>query len=181
MVVLASIILVITPPITAPSTSYSLTGLTAGTTYYYTVKATDCSATSSSASNEISVSLLSGPSITVSPSSVSGLDYAYEDGPSPIGTFDVAGYDLSGNITVTAPTDFEVSLDGSVYSSVLTLPAAGGTVYVRLKAGLSIASYAENLTLVSGSASAVINLDGNVIAGQISINDVLNDSSWTMW
>lgn len=43
----------------------------------------------------------------------------------------VYGYNLNGNITATTTAPFAVSADGNNYSTTATLPAAGGTIYVK--------------------------------------------------
>lgn len=75
----------------------------------------------------------------------------YTEGFGPIATatssFVVNGYNLSGNITVSAPTNFQVSTSATTgFSSLVTLtPSTGSvsnqTVYVRMSGGLSAASY----------------------------------------
>lgn len=63
--------------------------------------------------------------------------------PSPGQTYTVSGTNLTGNIDITAPENFEVSADGSTWynsTAVLSIIPTGGTVplttiYVRLNAG----------------------------------------------
>ena len=88
------------------------------------------------------------PTITTSIASLTGLNYTFNAGPSVAQSFTVAGVNLSADITVTAPTDYEISLSaGAGYtSSTLTLTQTAGvvsttTIYVRLKSGLAAASY----------------------------------------
>ncbi len=146
------------------SASYSVSGLTSGVTYNYVVIAiSSCDASETSNSNEISVitAVSTDPTLVVSPSSITGLDYLINAGPSSAQTFTVSGSYLSSeNITVTAPTNFEISLNGSSYGSNLTISNSGGTlsattIYVRLKSGLSVASYAGNVSVSGGGASTV--------------------------
>ena len=92
----------------------------------------------------------SSPSISVG-SAVSGLNYASGSGPSSSQTTTVSGSNLSANITVAAPTNFEVSTDNSSFSDSVTLTQSGGTVnsttiHTRLKSGLSTGSYSGNIT-----------------------------------
>ena len=59
-------------------------------------------------------------------------------------TFTVSGDDLSGNATVTAPTNYEISLSSSSgFSQSVSLVQSGGnitgepkTIYIRLKSSL---------------------------------------------
>jgi hypothetical protein len=62
---------------------------------------------------------------------------------------------LTNDLVVTSPSDYEVSLtSGSGYGSSVTITPTSGTVsssciYVRLKAGLSTASYNGELITIS--------------------------------
>lgn len=97
-------------------------------------------------------------------------------------SYTVTGANLTAGITVTAPSNFEVSLtSGSGFGSSVTLPSSGGTIYVRFKAtteGTTTANIthastgAETKTLsVSGTAYNVYTLtvtnDGN---GSVTLN-----------
>ena len=108
------------------------------------------------------------PTIVVS-SSVSGLNYVLDNGPSSEGTFSVSGSNLTNNIEITAPTDFEVSeTSGSGFSASVTLTQTGGTVasttiYVRLKSDLLVASYSGDVDVTSTGATAkTVALSGEV-------------------
>jgi hypothetical protein len=74
---------------------------------------------------------------------MSGLGYLVGNGPSGVQPLTVSGASLGGNITVSAPTNFEISANGTTgFDSTLTLTNASGRVnptqvYIRLKAGLS--------------------------------------------
>ncbi len=119
---------------------------------------------------------------------VTGLDYFEGNGPSNEGSFNVSGINLTSNITVTAPTNFEVSLSsGSGFGSSVSVTQTAGTaptttIYVRLAAGLSTNSYNGDVTATStGATSATVAVSGTVspAAPQISITgtvDALNYS-----
>jgi gingipain R len=63
-------------------------------------------------------------SLAVSPNAVSGFGYAEGDGPSTVKSIAVIGADLSGDITVTAPSDYEISAaENGTYGSTVTLAA----------------------------------------------------------
>lgn len=110
------------------------------------------------------------PTITPSVSSLSGFTYVSGYGPSSSQNFTVYGVNLSQNITVTAPPDYEVSFSSnSGYQASLTLSPSSGvvsyvTVFVRLKAGLVAGNYnSENIVLSSpGATSKTISLTGTV-------------------
>jgi hypothetical protein len=109
------------------------------------------------------------PSITVS-SGLSGFEYIVGSGPSPEKTFTVSGADLTNDIVVTPPTNYEISeTPGTGFASdVITLPQSSGsvistTLYTRLKSGLTAASYVEDLTVTStGADEKTISLSGTV-------------------
>ena len=65
-------------------------------------------------------------SLAVSPNAVSGFGYAEGDGPSAVKSVAVIGADLSGDITVTAPSDYEISdAENGTYGSTVTFTAGG--------------------------------------------------------
>jgi hypothetical protein len=111
----------------------------------------------------------SQPSMTVTPTSLTGFT-AEPNTPSPEQSFMVSGQDLSANISLNAPTNFEISTtSGSAFGSSLTLTPSGGTVasttiYVRLRSGLSEGSYnGEEITISTLSLSdQIVTLSGIV-------------------
>lgn len=91
------------------------------------------------------------PTLNVSETSLTGFTYEVNQGPSTAQTFTVGGANLgTNNVTITAVTNFEVSLtQDSGYSGSLTLIPDNGsvtttTVYVRLKTGLDVGTYETN-------------------------------------
>jgi len=108
------------------------------------------------------------PTITVG-AGLSGLDYEVGSGPSIEGSFTVEGSELTNDILITAPADFEVSeTSGGTFGSSLTLTQAGGTVssttiYSRLKADLVANSYSGDISVTStGASSKTVSLSGTV-------------------
>lgn len=109
-----------------------------------------------------------GPVVTID-SDITDLDYFEGNGPSAEQTFSVSGINLTGNLDVTAPTNFEISsTSGSGFGSSVSLTPSSGTVasttlYVRLAAGLSANTYTDVLTASStGATSETINVSGVV-------------------
>lgn len=131
-----------------------------------------------------SATAITTPTITVS-GALTGLDYFENNGPSNEGSINVSGINLTTGITATA-TDFEMSLtSGGSFVSSLNIPQTGGTVantsvYVRLKAGLTAATYTEDIVFTSGMApQQTINVSGTVSpdSPQITVGgsvDILN-------
>ncbi|WP_456377899.1 lamin tail domain-containing protein, partial [Lutibacter sp.] len=121
------------------------------------------------------VSCASTPTITVTPTSVTGLNYIFGSGPSAEQTFTASGTnlvnDVTGNITLTAPANFEISTtSGSGFSGSVTLPQSGGavastTIYVRLASGLAVNTYNGNITADSnGATTQNVAVSGDVTA-----------------
>jgi hypothetical protein len=126
----------------------------------------------------------SSPAISVG-SNLQNLNYSSGDGPSFAQTTNVSGSNLSNNITATAPTNFEISLNGSSFSNSLTLTQSGGslsstTIYTRLKSGLTANSYSGNITISStGASSQTISLSGSVTSAHTNlyVDDSGNDDN----
>ncbi len=112
------------------------------------------------------------PAITVTPGSLSSFNYVVGNGPSTEQTFTVSGANLTANVTLTAPTDYQLSTtSGTGFVSSLNLTQSGGslsgqpvTIYVRLKAGLSVGTYnSENITASStGATNQSVTCNGSV-------------------
>ncbi|KKS39285.1 MAG: Regulatory P domain of the subtilisin-like protein proprotein convertases and other protease, partial [Parcubacteria group bacterium GW2011_GWD2_42_14] len=109
-------------------------------------------------------SAVATPILTVSASTLTGFTYVSGAGPSTSQTYNLSGADLTGfpsNITVTASTNYEVSTDNSTFAASVNVAYTSATlnstaIYVRLKAGLAIASYnSEIVANVGGGASTV--------------------------
>ncbi len=87
---------------------------------------------------------------------LNGFFYIVGQGPSIVQSFTVSGVGLTAGVTVTAPTDFEISSSGAEGSFVnnFTIAPNGGKinasrVYIRLKAGKTEGTYNGNVTLTS--------------------------------
>ncbi|MGC6415316.1 MAG: FG-GAP-like repeat-containing protein, partial [Bacteroidia bacterium] len=82
-------------------------------------------------------------------------------------TFTVEGNNLTANISISAPTGFEISTDDTTYSSTLQLTQSAGTVsqttiYVRLT-GTTAGSFSGNISLTStGATSVSVAISGTV-------------------
>lgn len=129
----------------------------------------------STSASSISVSLVGSvgtppPTINSSFLALSGFNYNEGDGPSSIKSFNVSGSGLTSGITISAPANYEISIFPDydfTGSNTFTIPQSGGNVAlininVRLKAGLTSASYFENITLSSGATVKTIALAGAV-------------------
>ena len=128
----------------------------------------------------------SDPSITIG-SAISGLDYFEGSGPSTEGSFSIDGINLTEDVLVTAPTNFEVSLtSGGTFTDSVVLIQTGGTVastsvYVRLKASLGVNTYSGDITVTSlGVNNQTLALSGEITAAdpQITVTAFLDDFNY---
>lgn len=113
-------------------------------------------------------------------------NFTYEEGsgPSAAQSFTVGGSNLKANITVTAPTNFEVSKSsGSGYASSVTLTQSSGTVsnttiYVRMKSGLSQGTgKGGDISLTStGATTQTIAVVGTVTAPSYTVTAQSNNT-----
>lgn len=114
----------------------------------------------------------SSPSIYIGSTLLSGFSYEAGNGPSTSKSFTVSGEYLTENIVLSlSGAAFEMSTaSNGVYSSSITLtPTAGDvsstSIYVRLKANVSIGSYNGSIILSSaGAENKSVNLSGSVTA-----------------
>lgn len=117
------------------------------------------------------------PNLSTNPLTLSNLNYQLGGGPSASQFYDLTGLNLSpaaGNITVTAPANFEVSTDDINFSASVMIAYTGGTlaatpVYVRLVSGLGVGSYSGDVTNVGGTANVDVAVSGNVTPALTSI------------
>ena len=115
----------------------------------------------------IEENVVSEAELSTSVTQLTGFQYTYGAGPSEAQSFTIIGSDLSENVTVTAPQDFEITLtsDGTYDNSFDIAPNAGSvsqTVYVRMKAGLSSGNHTGNLSVTCGELSKGVALSGTV-------------------
>ncbi len=114
------------------------------------------------------------PTIQTNPTSLSGFSATYGGSASDAQNVYVSGRNLTGNITVTPPTGYEIkkSSDGSYSSSAITLSPSNGkvsvTLNVRLAAGNNAGNYNGNLTLVGNNSEASTNVALTGIVAKIT-------------
>ncbi|NHB68467.1 InlB B-repeat-containing protein [Perlabentimonas gracilis] len=84
-------------------------------------------------------------------------------------TFSLSARNLTTDATITAPTHFEVSLDGNTYAQSLTVSHTGGVIadqiiYVRIAASASLGDHSGKITVESAGASTQnIAVSGSVL------------------
>jgi len=125
--------------VSASSEKYAISNLVPETQYYY--KLTGDGLTSNMVSAK---TLVAVPAITTTPQN---LDFtALPNQVSSTKSISVTTEYISSNITVKINSPFELSADQQTWSGSLTLPSAGGTVYVRMTSSAE-GSYQSTLSL----------------------------------
>ena len=85
--------------------------------------------------NRINITMMvpgSAESLTLSPGEINDFSYMEGQGPSATNKFGIVGVDLSNDITLTAPANFEISLtEDGTYASSLTIPRETGSKGTR--------------------------------------------------
>ena len=108
--------------------------------------------------DNFSLTAITSPMMMVAPSS---LDFgSVMLGGNKDMTVNVAAALLTGDITATAPANYSVSNDGSAYAATTTLPAAGGTLYVRY-APTTAGTHSGSVALTNGSLTETVSVTGN--------------------
>lgn len=168
------------------STTFNTTDWTYSGINIYDGVATNAAASPTFPIGTYSTAASTTPVITVG-NAVSGLDYFEGNGPSEEKDFSVSGENLTADILVTAPTDFEVSLtsDGT-YASSVSLTQTGGIVsttpiYVRLVANKATNTYTGDIVVSStGVANQTVAVSGEVSPAdpQFSFTAFLNDFNY---
>jgi hypothetical protein len=112
---------------------------------------------------------VTGVGLTVSPTSLTGLNATCAN-PSVAQAYTLTGTNLTANVSVNAPTGFEVSKTSNMagFAAAQTVAPSSGTVsqtlYVRRKAGLTPGSVSSAVSLShtsSGAFSASLPLSGS--------------------
>ncbi|MCF8357482.1 MAG: lamin tail domain-containing protein [Prolixibacteraceae bacterium] len=141
-------------------------------------------ATPGSFNNGQSIGGISLPTILTAPSTLTGFLYQTGSGPSASQSFTVSGTNLTGDITITPPSAYEISTDDATFQSTdIVLPETGGLVaptdiFVRLMAGLPVSPYNQNVMLLSpGATNKTVSCNGDVIPvmPQLVINEIHAD------
>lgn len=150
-------------------------GLTPNQTVYYKAWSYDGSAYSTGL---IANATTLSPLINIAPTTLSGFSYIIDQGPSTEQSFTVSGSNLTTEISINAPTNYEISkTSGSGYANPLTFSPTDGTVseqtvYVRLKADLTSGTYnSQTITATStGAIDKTVTCSGSVTTPSITIN-----------
>lgn len=134
----------------------------------------------------------STPTVYTSTTELSGFSYVEGSGPSAQDKhFTVSGSNLGTTaLTVTASENYRVckTMDGDYTTSVSFTPDNGSvaesTVYVRLRADLSVGYYnteSDKITVASGAASETVTLSGRVVSSTTyAVTCEFNDDEGTL-
>lgn len=141
-------------------------GLSTGTYNSETVANAGGGATTKNVTCSGSVTAPPPPTITVTPTTLSGFTYLAGSGPSTSQSYSVSAANLTPAadfITITAPTNYEISEDNVSFAGTITLPYASSalsstTIYVRLKAGLAAGTYNSELVANAGGGATTTNV-----------------------
>lgn len=163
------------------SNSVTVTGLTAGTTYWYRVYeyngsgSTSKYLTSTATNNPNSQATNSASTPTITVTSLTGFGNVAVNTNSTVQSYTVSGVNLTDNIKITAPDGFQISTSNSPFtsSSPITLTQASGTVanttiYVRFSP-TTLSTYGGNISHVSsGATTQNVAVTGTGIGDQTS-------------
>jgi len=119
------------------------------------------------------------PVVNVTPATLTGFTYMYTNGPSTQNLFAVSGTNLSGNVIVTPPADFEISTvsNSAFQSTPITITASGTlsstTIYVRMKTGVGVGTITENVVVSSlNTTTANVSCTGTVTPAPTILNSI---------
>lgn len=117
------------------------------------------------------INLTAGSIFTISQKTLKDFTYIFRNGNSAEQSFTVDGSNFIHDILINSPSDYEISTDtGSsfVATNPIILSQSGGIInntiiYCRLKAGLTVNDYIENISLSSIDATTqTVSCTGNV-------------------
>ena len=143
--------------------------------------------------NRINITMMvpgSAESLTVSPGEIDDFSYVEGQGPSATNKLGIVGVDLSNDITLTAPTNFEISLtENGTYSNSLTIARETGSKGNRNVTQWGFEGTMDGWTVVDadgdgynwvlGSACSGVYLNGTLTEGHDDSGDMMVSGSWT--
>jgi endonuclease YncB( thermonuclease family) len=140
----------------------TITGLSNGTTYSLALKAVNAAGAGTASTNVSGAPAApASPTISVVPATLASALTTTYGTSSTEASFSVSGSTLTGNLTVTAPTGYEVcTTSGGTFTDSVSLTASSGsvastTIYARIKAtaGVSGTYNGVNFTVTGGGAT----------------------------
>jgi hypothetical protein len=131
------------------------------------------------------------PSISTSTNALASVTTTTGTASTPAQSFTSTGANLTGNITVAAPANFEVSLSsgGGYADQLTTVTAATTTIYARVKASAPPGIYTGNITLSTpGGSSKQVAVSATVLSAEpttsattVTFSNVTSISMTTGW
>ena len=133
----------------------------AGNSVYIAFRHFNCTDMLLIALDDITVSTMtSDPAIVATPNAVNfGVVYL---GESAVQTVDVTSYNNTNSISASVTAPFTISADSITFGTTATLPAAGGTLYVKYEP-TAAGSDSGVVTLTAGTLTATVNLMGSCL------------------
>ena len=96
-------------------------------------------------------------------------------GASTVVSTTISGVENGEDINVGATGNFEISLDRTTWSRVLTLDPTGEVIYIRIANTANVGTYEGKLVARTSQVSAYADLHGTVTEKQVKIGDVNMD------
>jgi pectinesterase len=131
----------------------------AGSIYYYYLVASKAGL-SSHITDTIAISSLQ--TLTATGTLTAFNQYQSLGTPSSVQSYNISGINLTGNVIITPPSPFEISLDGSIWinssSSITLTPTSGALASTNIKVRMNASalnSYSGNITNVSTGAASI--------------------------
>ncbi len=121
------------------------------------------------------------PIITIDPTGLDNFNYVAGAGPSELQNYSLAASNLDGSdVVISAPSNYEISSNGgSSWSNTITISGYGTsinqTISVRLKSGLSIGNYNNEIITNSGGGAATINVICNGSVNEIPVDQFFTE------
>lgn len=157
---------------------------TAAGSYSGNVAFSSTGATTQNVGVTATVSSGGSPSLSTSPTSLSGF-ITTTGTQSSNQTFTVSGSNLTANAVVTAPASYLVSSDGTTYTTSVTISPAGGSissalVYVVISQTASVGSPSGNVTIAStGATTQNVAVSGTVNSNVGAVDTVVGQFFFT--
>lgn len=119
------------------------------------------------------------PTILLSTSSLQSFGAVVSGNSSSLSGYSLSAYNLTGNVSVIAPLGYELSLDGTNFSTALSIPQSGGiinstTINVRFSPISATGSNDGNITHTSsGAETKNVSVTGIALAAEPTLQSTI--------
>lgn len=127
------------------------------------------------------------PRVNVGTPSGNSFSYVYKSGPSDAQTFTVSGNNLTGNVVITPPSNYQIKNgSGDWGTSAITLTPDGNgaiaitTISVRLASGLNAGSYNGNITFTNNDELTIPNIAVTGTVSKATLNPLFEMLTYTI-